>query len=69
MSFACGTLADTVLSLQLPPARQATLFLSRLGSLPLAVPLTSDLRLCNFSSADCAAKPYLSVAYADPYLQ
>ena len=69
VAFAGGTLPDAILSLQLPAARQSALFLPRLGSLPLLVPLTTDLLLCNYSPADAALGSYYSVQAADPYLQ
>lgn len=67
MAFACGTLPDIILSLQLPAARQAALFLPSLGSLALAVPLTSELRMCCHSTADAALASYYSPH--DPAMQ
>ena len=58
MAFACGTLTDVVLSLQLAPARQAALFLPHLGSLLLAVPQTSELRMGCFSATEAAMSSY-----------
>lgn len=41
-----------VLSLQLPPARLAGLYLRHLGSLPLAVPGAPDLQAVGLSPGD-----------------
>jgi hypothetical protein len=65
VAFACGTLTDVVLSLQLPPARQAALFLPHLGSLPLTVPATSELRMGCFSPTEAALSSYYTSM--DPY--
>ncbi|KAL4440152.1 hypothetical protein ABPG75_003153 [Micractinium tetrahymenae] len=67
VAFTAGTLPDVVLSLQLASAAQAALFLPRLGSLPLPVPLTSELRLCCYSPADAALASYQSTVGTDPY--
>ena len=65
VGFACGTLPDVILSLQLPAGRLAALFLPRLGPLPLAVPGAAELRLCCYSPGDAAHSYY---APSDPYL-
>lgn len=67
MAFACGTLPDVLLSLQLSPARQAALFLPRLGSLSLAVPATSELRMCCHTPADATQAAYYGPG--EPYLR
>lgn len=67
VAFAGGTLPDVVLSLRLAPAAQAALFRRRLGSLPLPLPLTADLRLCCYSPADAALASYTASVGPDPY--
>lgn len=67
VAFACGTLPDVLLSLQLSPARQAALFLPRLGSLSLAVPATSELRMCCHTPADATQAAYYGPG--EPYLR
>ncbi len=56
-----------VLSLQLAPVALAALFLRRLGSLPLPVPLAADLRMCCYSPADTALASYQASVGSDPY--
>lgn len=65
VAFLGGTLADTLLSLQLPAPALAALFLPALGPLPLAVPLAADLALCNFSAAEATTAAL--AAASDPY--
>lgn len=67
VAFAGGTLPDVLLSAQLAPAPLAALFLRRLGSLPLPVPLAADLRMCCYSPADAALASYQSSVGTDPY--
>ena len=67
MAFACGTLPDILLSLQLPAGRQSALFLPRLGSLSLAVPSAAELRLCCHTPADATQAAYYGPG--EPYLK
>ncbi len=67
VAFACGTLPYVLLSLQLPPERQAALFLPRLGSLVLAQPTAADLRMCCYTAADATQAAYYGPG--DPYLR
>lgn len=67
VAFACGTLPDVLLSLQLPAGRQSALFLPRLASLSLAVPSTAQLRLCCHTSADATQAAYYGPG--EPYMK
>ncbi|PSC67596.1 hypothetical protein C2E20_8752 isoform B [Micractinium conductrix] len=62
-----GTLPDVVLSLQLPAAQQAALFVRRLGHVAVPVPGPAELRTFCYNAADAALSQLPQYTPADPY--